>query len=304
MGSISNKIGAKAAIDIGSNTILLTVVDHEGKVLFDQPRIVSLGKGLGDSGVFLQDRMDAAEQALEVFLQIAASFDVQPQDIFVVATSAARRATNARQWFHTLTEKYGIMPRIISGNKEAELTWRGGISGINVNAGTSMLIDLGGGSTEVIHGTSSRIASRLSLETGTVRLTETFNLDHAHVPPAQLQVTRTRLKELFSQVPVHDKPKQIVGVAGTVTTFAAMKLGLVCYDANQVHGSTLTLAELENAVDQFASLTPDARRKRCSISPQRAPYLLAGALILTGLMRHTDHSELIVSNRGLRFGLL
>jgi exopolyphosphatase/guanosine-5'-triphosphate,3'-diphosphate pyrophosphatase len=304
MGSISTKIGARAAIDIGSNTILLTVVDREGAVLFDEPRIVCLGKGLGDGGLFLPDRMKAAEEALLSFIRTAKSFGVEAQDIFVAATSAARRASNAEEWFAQLTEKYKILPTIISGEEEAALTWRGGISDLPSEEGPYMLVDLGGGSTEVIQGMPSLVTSRLSLETGSVRLTEAYGLHEAYVSQRQIEGAMGALRHLIAQVPSTSQPHTIVGVAGTVTAFSAMKMKLKAYDAARVHGSTLSVSELDAFAVLLADNSPSGRRDLCPLSPARAQYLLAGALILKSLIQHMGGTELLVSNRGLRFGLL
>jgi exopolyphosphatase/guanosine-5'-triphosphate,3'-diphosphate pyrophosphatase len=304
MGSISTKIGARAAIDIGSNTILLTVVDQEGVVLFDEPRIVCLGKGLGDSGLFLPDRMKASEEVLIGFIRTAKSFGVEAQDIFVAATSAARRASNASEWFGQLTEKYKILPTIISGEEEAALTWSGGISDLPSEQGPYMLIDLGGGSTEVIQGMPSLVTSRLSLETGSVRLTEAYDLHEANVSPQKIEDAMGALRHLIAQVPSTNQPHTIVGVAGTVTSFSAMKLKLKAYDATRVHGSTLSISELDAFAHSLADNSPSGRRELCPLSPARAQYLLAGALILKSLIQHMGGTELVVSNRGLRFGLL
>ncbi len=261
-----------AAIDIGSNSVLLTVVADDGGLLHDEARVVGLGKGLGDRGLFQPERMAAATEALEDYVRIAKELGVEAWSIKAVATSASRRAMNAETYFARLQRKLGLRIKIISGEEEARLTWLGSQRDLEVPEGPRLVIDLGGGSTEMVLGEGPSIHHRVSLEVG-----------HVHLDPA---------------------PRTVVGVAGTVTTLATMRLGLPTYDAEAVHGSVLTRADLARFIDQLLPTTTEQRVEMVPSAPKRADYLLAGALILDAALAHARRQQMLVSDRGIRYGLL
>ena len=120
---------ASASIDVGSNSLVFLVMNEQRNVMHDETLVVSLGRGLGDGGTFLKDRMEAAMEAFESFAKTAASFDISPNQINAIATSAARRATNAADFFEDVERTTGIKVRVISGLEEARLTWRGAVHG-------------------------------------------------------------------------------------------------------------------------------------------------------------------------------
>ena len=231
----------KAAIDIGSNSVLLTIVDGDGKTLVDEVNVVQLGKGLGDRGQFLPDRMKATEAVFKDYVAIAKDYGVAPYAIKAIATSAARRAMNARTWFARVYKKYGIRVQIISGEEEARLTWAGAPAGLCLSEGATLVIDLGGGSTELVLGEGSEVHLRTSLEVGSVRLTEAF-LKGDPYSTQDLSVMKNYLDTILAEVRLLPKPSNIIGVAGTVTTLAATQLGLKKFDAQAIHGAEFVSA--------------------------------------------------------------
>jgi exopolyphosphatase/guanosine-5'-triphosphate,3'-diphosphate pyrophosphatase len=144
----------RAAIDIGSNSLLLLVVDDNGTLLHDQVAVVGLGKGLGDRGLFQPDRMALAEATLSEFAHKAATFGIPAGRIRAVATSAARRALNAETWFARVKRSTSISVSIISGDEEARLTWLGALRDLPPCEAPLLVVDLGGGSTELALGDS------------------------------------------------------------------------------------------------------------------------------------------------------
>ncbi len=295
----------RAAIDIGSNSVLLTVVADDGGLLHDEARVVGLGRGLGDRGLFQSERMAAAQTALADFVAIAKQLGVEAWSIKAVATSAARRAMNAETYFSRVQRKLGLRVKIISGDEEARLTWLGSQRDLALPDGPRLVIDLGGGSTELVLG-AGEVAERRSLEMGTVRLTEAFFVADStgKVDPSGLARARQHVDMLLSRFEMAPMPRTVVGVAGTVTTLATAKLGLATYDATAVHGSHLTRAELARFVDDLLPMTAAQRRAFAPASPERADYLLAGALILERCLQVSRRQQLTVSDRGLRYGLL
>ncbi len=293
----------RAAIDLGSNSVLLTVVDAQGAVLHDEARVVGLGKGLGDGGRFREDRMLAAPEALADYARIAAGLGVDPVTIRAVTTSAARRATNAADFFSALRAELRLDFRVITGDEEARLSWLGATHALPDGGQPRVMIDIGGGSTEVVVGRGDTLAARCSLEAGSVRLTEAF-LGTALVSPQDLARARTHVAALVETLtwphPVHSA----VSVAGTATTLAAMDAGLTAFDPDIVHGHVLTRAALAAQASELEAAGPERRRELARVSPARADYLLAGTLLLDTILAAAGLAETVVSARGLRFGVL
>lgn len=293
----------RAAIDIGSNSLLLTILSDEGELLHDEARVVGLGKGLGDRGLFRPDRMEAAEEALRDYVAIATRHGVHPWSIRAVATSAARRAMNARTFFSRMQRELGLKARIISGDEEARLTWAGALRELDLPTGPLLVIDLGGGSTELVCGDHASSASRVSLEVGSVRLTEHF-LGTGVVDAPSLGRARKHVDGLLAGVQLSPAPRRVIGVAGTVTTLCAMRQGLTTYESSRIHGGRLTRADLASTIDQLLPMNQEERQIAAAVSPKRADYLLAGALILDRVLGLARRPAMIVSDRGLRFGVL
>lgn len=299
---------SSAAIDIGSNSLLLTVVDGAGTVLHDEARIVGLGRGLGDRGAFAPDRLAAADQVLRDFVATAKAHGVEPWTIKAVGTSACRRAMNAETWLQKVQRDVGLRVRIVTGEEEAHLTWLGALRGLQPE-GPVLVVDLGGGSTELVLGEGERVLERRSLELGTVRLTEaTLCGKGGEVPdrfdPGGMAQLRKRVDVELERVRLDPLPRTVVGTAGTVTTLAATKLGLERYVAATVHGSVLERVDLARFADRLLAADAAGRRALAAVSPERADWLLAGAVILDRVLAAARRPALVASDGGLRFGLL
>lgn len=295
----------RAAIDIGSNTLLLLVQDDAGVLLADEARIVGLGRGLGERGLFLPDRMDAALEVLRDFAEIARQLGLAPWEVRAVATSAARRALNAKTFFQRVEAETGLRVRIISGEEEAALTWSGALGGLQLPEGPIAVVDLGGGSTEIVVGTAERVLARQSLELGTVRLTETFFTAEDGRPRAgEVGRLRAHIESAVAGFVWPVLPRALVGVAGSATTLYAIEAGLPALSRDRVHGARLSRSALRRAVDRLAEAGPRERREIAAVAPERADYLLAGAIVLETLCTRANRDSLIVSDGGVRHGLL
>ena len=293
----------RAAIDIGSNSLLLTIIDQSGVVLHDSAKVIGLGVGVDDLSVFAPERMRAAEAVLSDYLATAAAHGVKARHIKVVATSAARRAMNAQTWFAHLQRSMDIRPRIISGQEEARLTWRGALFGISDQPSPYMVIDLGGGSTEVIIGDRNEVSFSESLEIGSVRLTERC-LSNRPVSLDDLTQAREYIHQVASCIPLEFSPKTVIGVAGTVTSLSAILLELRRFDATIVHHHQINHQVLNDLISRLAAASDEQIERISPCSPKRAPNLLAGALIISSIMDRVGAENLLVSTYGLRFGLL
>ncbi len=299
-----------ASLDIGSNSILLLVVDDQGRVLHDTATVVGLGRGLGDRGLLRADRLEYALEVLGGYVGIAQGLGVQPASIHAVATSALRRALNSETFLARVRELHGVTVEIISGDREAELTAHGALSGLRLPPGPCLVVDAGGGSTELILAKpDSQLAGRLaflyrhSFELGHVRIWERF---FAAGPPRPQDVARARTfiaDELIAHWPEH-QPRSVVAAAGTPVSLAAADQGQVRMDANAVHGHVLELFTLRRWIDRLLHTEPAQRRALLPASPERAETMLGGVLILEQVLVLTQRTNLLVSNRGMRFAIL
>lgn len=293
-----------ASIDIGSNSLLLLVQGDAGETVLDVQNVVGLGKGMGpERGLFRPDRMAAVLEVLAAYAAQAAANGVPPEKIRAVATSASRRAMNAPSFYEEVRRKTGIRVEVISGDDEARYTWLGSLAGIDLPAGGLMVVDPGGGSTEVIVGEGRQMRSRVSLEIGTVRLTEQY-LGYGTVSPADYARLRTHVDGVVGALAVPAIPKALVAVAGTATTLAALELGLTKYEPAKVHGATLSAAALRTWIDRLLPATAEERKTMVAVSPGRADTLLAGATILLRVLEQARRQACRVSDRGLRHGVL
>jgi exopolyphosphatase/guanosine-5'-triphosphate,3'-diphosphate pyrophosphatase len=251
----------RASIDLGSNSVLLLVRDDDGATLHDEARVVGLGAGLGDRGLLRPDREEAALAALADYAQTAARLGVSPWQIEAAWTSSGRRALNAAAFAGRVEAATRIRLRVISGEEEGRLTWLGALGDLPLPDGPIGVVDLGGGSTELVLGEGPRIGSRASLEIGSVRLTEQFfGPQPGRYKPTDLARLRTHVDAVVAEHTWQVLPRALVGVAGTVTTLAAMSLGLTTWDRDRVHGSRLTRGTLRRQIDQLLAAGPRERR--------------------------------------------
>ncbi|WP_242360644.1 MULTISPECIES: Ppx/GppA phosphatase family protein [Anaeromyxobacter] len=295
-----------AAIDVGTNTVLLTVAERRGATLapvVERAEITRLGRGVDASG-----RLDAAgirETVAALAAYAAEARALGAEIVACVATSAARDASNGAEFFAAARAAAGLVPEVISGDEEARLVYASAWRDFG-GAGPLAVLDVGGGSTEFTVGEGPAPRARTSLQVGAVRLTE------RHVrgdPPssAELAVLRDAAREALG--PLREMiaglgPARLVGVAGTVTTLAAVEQALPAYDAERVHGATLTLAAADALLARLAALTVRARAALPGMEPKRADVILAGAVIVVEAMRAAGFERLTVSDRGVRWGLL
>lgn len=228
----------------------------------------------------------------------------------VVGTSALRDAAGGDAFLNEARQILGEHPRVIAGDEEAALTFRGALSGLKLS-GDLLVFDIGGGSTELIAGSASSAsapASRVSLDIGSVRL---FERHVSSDPPTAGELGAIEAdiaRELATAAPLVLARSQwrptLVGVAGTVTTLKAMELGLTPYDGARVHGAVLTLSVVEGLCAKLTSLPLAARQQLPGLDPKRADVIVAGAVIARDLLRRAKAPEMLVSDRGVRFGLI
>lgn len=296
-----------AAIDVGTNTVLLLVAEERAGVfapLAERAEITRLGRGVDRTG-----RLDpgSIRDTVTVLARYAAEARaLGAEEIVCVATSAARDASNGAEFFEAARREAGLSPEVVSGDEEARLVWASAWRDFGGEDGLCVL-DVGGGSTEVCVGAGPAPRARRSLQMGAVRLTERVAPPD---PPDPAALAQLRLRAAEALAPAAElvaagpRPARLVGVAGTVTTLAAVWQELPRYDSERVHGSELGLAELDALQTRLGALTTAERARLPGMEPKRADVIVAGCAIVTEAMRALGFDRLTVSDRGVRWGLL
>ena len=271
-----------AAVDLGTNTTRLLVgrVD-DGRVeeLHRETRITSLGEGVDARRRLLPVPIARVRNTLSDYRRIAESLEAERT--LLVATSAVRDAENGEAFLGEIEWSYGFTTQLLSGDEEAELTRRG----VGAVEPTTLLVDIGGGSTELVLEDFST-----SLPLGSVRFTER----HGDDVPASIEAARALLPGL--------EPRDAVGVAATITSLAALDLGLEEYDRKRVHGHVLTRDGARAQLERLAALPLEERRRVRALDPERAPVIVAGAAILVAILDTYGLEAIRVSERDLLDG--
>jgi len=304
---------AFATIDIGTNTTLLLVgraarSDPRAggvEVLAERAEITRLGRGIGTSGVLGSAGIAAT---LDVLREYAAIARTHGATIAAIGTEGLRRASNARAFLDPAREILGRDVEVIGGEREAALTFRAVAESFPEATGGDaalVVVDIGGGSTEIIVAERGVVRLRTSLQIGSVRLTERHIRND---PPRADELAATREEIAGALAPVTELAAlahpRLVGVAGTVTSLAAMVQALASYDPARVHGFELTRAALDSQIARLSQSTQPEREKIVGLDPRRADVILAGALILQAIAARATVDAVLVSDRGIRWGLL
>jgi len=292
--------GTVAIVDVGSNSTRLFLCSGTGDGGPYGTRdtvITSLRRGAAPDGTVTPEALARLDGCLAGYAERIAAF--APGAVVPIATSAVREAPNREEIVAAVARRLGSPPRVLSGEEEAVLAFRG--ARIAVPRGTpATVVDVGGGSTEIVYGAGDRPDGATSLRIGSVRCTE------SHLPSDP--PTRDEMDALARHVSVEAGPAAraapagavTVGVAGTVTTFAAILLG--AYDPSRVHGFRLSLEDLEQTTLRLAAVPLAERRKVPGLDPERAPVIVAGGIILAAVARLLGASEILVSERDILDG--
>ena len=289
-----------AAVDLGTNSTRLLVADVDGNHVEDlarETRITRLGEGVDGRRRLLPLPIARVRNCLSDYRRQAESLGAERT--LLVATSAVRDAENGEAFLGEIEWSYGFATRLASGEEEAALTYRGVTAGRSLAPGT-IVVDLGGGSTELV-----TEDLRISLDVGSVRLTERF-LASDPPTPAELEEAAAAVRVVLAErVPddVRASTTAAIGVAGTVTTLAALDLGLVEYDRDRVHGHRIGSAAIDGLLTRLAALPVAQRRELPGLEPERAPVIVGGVVIVRELLRHLGLEELEVSEHDLLDGI-
>jgi exopolyphosphatase/guanosine-5'-triphosphate,3'-diphosphate pyrophosphatase len=297
-----------ATIDIGTNTVLLLVAERPGRgpleAVEERATITRLGEGVDRTRQLSPAAVERTCACLSEYAQRIGELAVDR--VGVVGTSAMRDAGGGEQVRERVRALFGVDARVLSGDEEARLTFHGALSGLPRDGQQDVAVfDIGGGSTEVVIGRAGDTASITyaeSFDVGSVRLTER-HITHDPSSRAERDAIVLATREAFAHVPARPASVPPVGIAGTMTTLAAVSLGLVPYDGTRVHGHSMTRDELVRVVDRLAALDLERRRAVAGMEPKRADVIVAGGLIALSLVDHWHAEAVTVSDRGVRWGL-
>src|SRR6478672_1100020 len=291
-----------AAVDLGTNSTRLLVADVGDGSLEEVTRVTKitrLGEGVDERKRLLPVPIARVRNVLTDFRREAE--ELGAEHTLAVATSAVRDAENGEAFLGEIEWSYGFTTRLLTGDEEAQLTFRGVSLGREVAADT-LVIDIGGGSTEFVVGSPAGLRFHDSLDLGCVRLTERFL--HSDPPTGEeLDACAEAVRALLAQrVPGDVRPETAIGVAGTITSLAALDLQLAAYDAEQVHGHRLSREGVHTQLDRLASVPLAERREIPALDPDRAPVIVAGAVILREALDHFGLEGLEVSEHDILDG--
>jgi exopolyphosphatase/guanosine-5'-triphosphate,3'-diphosphate pyrophosphatase len=298
-----------AFIDIGTNTILCLIAElRDGgrfRVLDDLAEITRLGQGVDQTGLISHEGEQRSSAVLRGYLDACKTLGVG--EVIAVGTSALRDARNSFEVRQRWRLELGLDVRVIGGDDEAAYSFLAAQRGLPLSGKELLVIDIGGGSTEFIRGNDSGVADALSLNLGSVRLTERF----LRSDPVRAEEFADLMSAIDSELAALAKhcrhlagASTWVGTAGTFTTMAAVEKKLTRYSHSVVHGSHLTHVEVQRQVRLYRSKTLAERKTSSGLEPQRADVILAGACLIDRMMTLFDAGRLIVSDQGVRYGLL
>jgi len=299
-----------AAVDIGTNSTRLLVADVDGdgadaalRPIERTMRITRLGAGVDAQRTL---RADAIERTASVLREYGATIEqLGATRVRAAATSASRDARNRDEFFNAATEALrGVRPELLSGDEEAALSFLGATAGLREPT-PYLVVDVGGGSTEFVVGTD-KPEGLISIDIGCVRLTEQF-LQSDPPEPEELSnavsAVRDHLADVGREVPGVAGAATLVGVAGTVTTLAAIELGLTTYDPNVVHHFRLSRQAAEDVFRTLATEPIAQRRHNPGLDPGRVDVIVGGAVIVVSILRHFGFAEMLVSETDILDGL-
>lgn len=297
------KIGA---FDVGTNTVLMLAAAIEGsappRALLECSRITRLGRGVDKSGRLDPDSAARTIAAIEEFAARGRALGVER---FVAAgTASLRDAADGPEFIARVRERAGVDLEIITGLEEARLSHLAVTRGLAIDPSLAILIlDIGGGSTELIRAEPGRPLEMMSLQIGSVRMTERY-IRSDPPSPGDARELADAIDSALDSARWNFRPSKTIGIAGTVTTICAVALAMTEYDAAIVHGHVLARAEVERVTDLFGTRALAERRKLPGLLEGRADVIYAGAMILLRVMDRFGAGEVIVSDQGVRWGLI
>ena len=303
-----SKAELKASIDIGTNSVLLLVANiRDGgiEVLEEKQAVPRLGKGVDADKNLHPDSCDRVVEVLKKYkAHLVENYPQVANDVVVTATSAVRDSSNREEFLNQIYQETGWRVQLLTGEEEAQTTYTGAISVLKDQNENFVVLDIGGGSTEIALGKQLQLSSGISVDMGSVRFSERY-LKSDPPKKEELKTLRTEVNSLLKTKSFNLKKYRLVGVAGTVTSIAAIEIGLDEYDASRINGYLLKKKSVEKFIDEFSKITSDEIEQKYSpFLTGRGDVITGGLIILHEYMNHFNFDELIVSTGGIRHGIL
>ncbi len=294
-----------AVVDVGTNSALLLIATRRGKQLESLVEAIAtprLGEGFAGIGRVSEIAVDRLIETIYDYQEIAA--DHNADQFIVTGTRVFRGARNAKSVIRQICRRTGATIRILSAREEAEYAFRGALSGLP-RVRNGVMVDVGGGSTELLSFVNRKITGFTTIKLGAVTLAETTLRRFCHISDTRLRAAAEQADRQFSCMDGEYEPPRarIIAVGGTVTTLAAMDLRSKIYRPDRVHGHRLTIGQLERFLERFRGMKISDLRRRIAFDPGRAAILPAGTFIWVEVLKHLRIKELTVSHRGLNWGV-
>ena len=294
-----------AVIDVGTNSVKFHIGERDAerrwRTVVDRAEVTRLGERLTETGEISREAMERTAAAISEMTVEARRDGVTA--IVAVGTMGMRTARNSESFVSEVERRAGVRIEIISGEEEGRLAYLAVQSGVGLSAGSLVVFDTGGGSTQFTFGRGPIVDERFSVNVGAVRYTERYGLADV-VAPERLRDALDAIAADLGRLDTARSPDALVGMGGAVTNIAAVMHGLARYDAEVVQGTVLTRAEIERQIELYRTRSADQRRSIVGLQPDRAPVILAGACIVKTVMSKLGKDTLSVSDRGLRHGVL
>jgi exopolyphosphatase / guanosine-5'-triphosphate,3'-diphosphate pyrophosphatase len=294
-----------AVIDIGTNSVKFHIgeqhTDGSWVRVVDRAEVTRLGEGLDENGELQPEPVERTVRAVEAMSSQAE--EEGTLGIVAVGTAALRIATNSAVITDSIRERVGLPVQVVAGEEESRLAYLAVSAGVGLADGDVVVFDTGGGSTQFTFGRGGDVDERYSVNVGAVSYTERFGLEDA-VSDDVMEETRRALDEDLASLDERREPEALVGMGGAMTNLTAVSLSMGTYDPDVVQGATISLEEVERQIATYQTLGQQERRSIVGLQPNRAPVILAGALIVATVMGKLGKDTLVVSDRGLRHGLI
>jgi exopolyphosphatase/guanosine-5'-triphosphate,3'-diphosphate pyrophosphatase len=288
---------------VGTNSVKFRIAERgpNARAIVDRAELTSLGEGLDLRGEIGAEAIERTATAIAGMVDEAKRNGARA--IAAVGTAGLRMARNSAAVVEAIRARTGVAIEVISGDDEGRLAYLAVKAGLGASAGSLVVFDTGGGSTQLTFGKGEHVDERFSVNVGAVRYTERFGLAGA-VTLDVLRDARAAIAVDLSRLDGRPRPDALVAMGGAVTNLAAVKHGLAKYDPDVVQGSVLERAEIDRQIELYRSRDAAARREIVGLQPKRAGVILAGACIVRTVMDKLGSSALTVSDRGLRHGVL
>jgi exopolyphosphatase/guanosine-5'-triphosphate,3'-diphosphate pyrophosphatase len=303
--TLSGRPPRYAVLDVGTNSVKFHLAepaaDGTWTAIADRAELTRLGEGLKEGGAITADAAERTAAAIKGMVDEAHAAGAIA--IAAAGTAGLRMAANTADVLERLRALTGVTVEVVTGEEEGRLAYLAVRRGLPLAAGSLVVFDTGGGSSQFTFGEGDRVSERFSVNVGAVRYTERFGLDGA-VSSAVLQEAMTAIADDLSGIAGRPRPETLVAMGGAVTNLTAVSYAMARYDPDRIQGTVLHRTEIDRQIALYSTTPLDARRAIVGLQPKRADVILAGACIVRTVMELLGNDVLTVSDRGLRHGLL